>query len=452
MRTEKNELSLLGFRALSSKRASCVFRWALAALACLTAFSLSLGFVSPAVAQSTAWGGNGLNIKTVAIVNDEAITNLDLLARQAFMKLAGDIDEATPEAEKFRLSLEQLIEERIRIQEARKGGVVLTETDLMARAEALAKRQKKTVEQYLVDLEKQGVPRSTFLEKIRAQDVWQKLIVKKLPSAGVINPSDLDEEIKAQKARTGEIEVRVAEIFLSTLGQDKDQVALNVNTLLELMKSGETFDSLAKQYSQAPSQAEDGLRDWAPIEDFEPALQKVFATTEVQNKPLVIDGETGVWIIALLGKRKVGQKKAKTLMDIKQLFLKLPQNIQNVEAQRKLAVAAQVTQSVQGCSNFNDAMISFGDQGSGDLNQIDISTLPAQVAQILGRIDIGRPTPPLPVPNGASIFMVCSKNDQFETVEDAEIRRSIIASKAERFAERYYREIRRKAFIELLGS
>ncbi len=429
-------------------------------LLCLALVSAGLGAfplrTSQAWAQQaplTQASGVAYTIQTLVVVNDEAITNVDLDARIRFVALTTNRPYTDAlRQELYQTALDALIDESLQLQEAKKGGVEIADSEVMSFVTNMAQQNKQSAEQFLGGLRANGVDPATFMRQIRARSAWQKLIVKRLPGSQIIDRDELAAEIEAEKAKAGQVERDVYQIYLPYAGQAPEQVMAQAQALMQAMAARQLrFTEAAKQYSQGPAAPQGGSLGWLTDADLPAVIADAVRKLDASGISQPVQGPDGIYLVAVRDQRTIGQKQGRSIFDLKQLFLRLPANQGSLEGQQKLALAQRVIQSVKGCAAFNEAMISAGDQGSGDLNGIDLATLPEQVAAILTQLPIGQPSPVLPVPNGASIFMVCNKRNEIESVEEGEIRSRLIAAKAERYAERLLRELRRQAFIEYKG-
>lgn len=411
-----------------------------------------------AIGMPTAWaqqspslqGGVSYTIRTLVVVNDEAITNVDLDARIRFLALTSNRPyNETLRKELYQSALDALIDESLQLQEAKIGNVEVSDADVMGFVGKMAEQNRQGPEQFLAGLRSNGVDPATFLRQIRARSAWQKLIVKRLPGSQIIDRDELAAEIEAEQAKAGQVERDVYQIFLPYAGQAPDQVVAQATALYQALGANQLrFTDAAKQYSKGPAAPQGGSLGWLADSELPEAIAASVRGLEARGISQPIQAPDGVYLVAVRDQRTIGQKQGRSVFDLKQLFLRIPANQNSLESQQKLALAQRVTQSVQGCAAFNEAMISAGDQGSGDLNGIDLATLPEQVAAILTQLPVGKASPVLPVPNGASIFMVCNKRNEVENVKEEEIRARLIGAKAERYAERLLRELRRQAFIE----
>ncbi len=409
--------------------------------------------LAPQAALAQQASGVSYSITPIVVVNDEAITNVDLDARIRFLALTNNrpYNDALRQ-EFYQRALDELVDEILQLQEAKKAGVEISDEEVNKFVTGLAQQSKQSPEQFLGGLRQAGVDPNTFLRQVRARSAWQKLVIKRLPASQIIDRDELKSEIEAEKARAGQVERDIYQIYLPYAGQDPAQVMAQAQGLIQAMGAGQLrFTQAAKQYSKGPAAAAGGSLGWLVEADLPALIAPAVKALGKGGISPPIQADDGIYLVAVRDQRTVGQKQGRSVFDIKQLFLRLPANTNSLEAQQKLALAQRVTQGVAGCAAFNEAMISAGDQGSGDLNGIDVTTLPQQVAAVLSQLPIGRASPVLPVPNGASIFMVCNKRNEVEEVEEGEIRTRLIAAKAERYAERLLRELRRQAFIEVKG-
>jgi peptidyl-prolyl cis-trans isomerase SurA len=82
-------------------------------------------------------------------------------------------DEVMPKLRKD--AREELIDERLKLQAAKKGGIEISDADAKSLVEALAARNSMTYEQFADHLKRQGVNIATMIEKLRAQKAWSQL-------------------------------------------------------------------------------------------------------------------------------------------------------------------------------------------------------------------------------------------------------------------------------------
>ena len=116
-------------------------------------------------------------ITIVAKVNNEIITNLDLENR---LKMALDLSKLPDEeAIKNRLQprvLDGLINEALKIQEANRLGIFVTNQEVTQQINRLESRLKVKKNTLLSSYKEKDIPSITILNQIRSQLLWEKLI------------------------------------------------------------------------------------------------------------------------------------------------------------------------------------------------------------------------------------------------------------------------------------
>jgi peptidyl-prolyl cis-trans isomerase SurA len=87
---------------------------------------------------------------------------------------------------------------------------------------------------------------------------------------------------------------------------------------------------------------------------------------------------------------------------------------------------------------------------SGSLGKLKISALPAVVQSAIRDLEIGRPSSPVRNENGLAVLMVCERTGQNTEQEQREqIERMITLQRLDVAAQRYLRDLRRAAFVEV---
>jgi peptidyl-prolyl cis-trans isomerase SurA len=132
-------------------------RLAFSALISIAAFSATVG-ATPAQAQSVA-----------AMVNGEPITNFDIDQRMRLMALSNQKGSR-------KQVLEDLIDEKVKIKEAKKYGVNPTAADIDSSYASMSQRMRMSPEQLTKTLAGRGIRPETLRERIRADMVWSSLV------------------------------------------------------------------------------------------------------------------------------------------------------------------------------------------------------------------------------------------------------------------------------------
>lgn len=154
-----------------------------ATIAAVVALSPAVvAFIAPAQAAST--------IKV--IVNDQAITTMDVQARTRLLQLAMRL----PAGAAAKTAQEELIDEQLRLQDGARRGIVVSEDAVIAALTSIATRSKMTLPQFERALSSGGVPIKTFKDRIRAQMVWGRIVRAKIQQDIKTESADLIQQMR----------------------------------------------------------------------------------------------------------------------------------------------------------------------------------------------------------------------------------------------------------------
>jgi peptidyl-prolyl cis-trans isomerase SurA len=138
-----------------------------------TTFSHRLWSFIPcgAVALVLIGGASPLHAQTVAVmVNGEPITNYDIEQRS---KLTFLTTHKQPDRQQV---IDELIDEKVKIREAKKFGVDPTATDIDQSYAAMSSRMRISPDQLTKTLENQGIRADTLKARLKAEMVWTSLV------------------------------------------------------------------------------------------------------------------------------------------------------------------------------------------------------------------------------------------------------------------------------------
>lgn len=209
--------------------------------------------------------------KTVASVNNEIITLDDfqkkagpLLAQYEQMYKGEDAKEKMKGLKKELLN--QMVEEKLLRQEAKKQSIVVTKQDIEKGVGEVKKRfsPDNNYKEYKVELERQGYTEKSFEKDIKEQLMVMKLIEREVKEK-VTAPTD--EEIKKyyddhkdEMKQTEQVKARHILIRLDEKADMKAQSAAlkRIQEVQEKIRKGEDFAALAKEYSDDPGSKSNG--------------------------------------------------------------------------------------------------------------------------------------------------------------------------------------------------
>lgn len=255
---------------------------------------LGVAGTSGAVAQETPF-------QPVAIVNDVPITGFDLGQRAQILLALGfppsDQEGLRQEA------LNQLIDERLKLQATRDMKIDVTPEMIEGGIEAFAEQTGMSADNFRSRLKAQGVSDQALSDMARAEIGWLQVIRARFSDR--VTPDEAD--IEAELARIGGAgaEYHVLEIGLpfDAAGRGEAETRELAEELSRSLGSGSSFEQAVARYSASPSRERGGDVGWISTDGMPPELRQELAGLEVGqvSRPLPVSG--GISILKLVDKR-----------------------------------------------------------------------------------------------------------------------------------------------------
>lgn len=183
----------------------------------------------------------------VVLVNDEPITTYDVSQRMLFMQVTARQGTGAQEREK---TIEELITERLQLQEAKKEGIIIDEGQVNEVIDNIARRNNLTGEQLSQALQQRGINIKTLKDRIKASLAWRSLIKKKFRYQVIVGEADVEKALASgavdgEAAGTGreKTEFQLQRVLLDT-GANADQKVLAAR-LVEAEALRSRFNSCA---------------------------------------------------------------------------------------------------------------------------------------------------------------------------------------------------------------
>lgn len=140
---------------------------------------------------------SGAQAQNVAVfVNGEPITQLDIDQRSKLLEASSPTHKAPTRQE----VLDELIDEKLKVREAKRWGIDPSNSDVDAAFTAAAQRFHQSTEQFVQTLTKAGVTPQTFRARLRADLVWQPLVRGRYQSSLEIYDQDILAEMLNKKS------------------------------------------------------------------------------------------------------------------------------------------------------------------------------------------------------------------------------------------------------------
>lgn len=421
------------------RRGALLIAWLLAAL---TAAGIAAG---PATAQEVH--------RIAAVVNDDIISAHDLQERLKFIIATSNLPDG-PETRR-RLTtqvLRGLIDERLRLQEAARLNIEVTDEeidDAIARVEA---QNKMRPGQFRAFLARRGIGEDTALAQIRAQIAWAKAIRRKFSGQVSIGEEDIDIVLRRFQESQGRFEYRVAEIFIGAGSPDEELTAReSAERLADQARAGGDFAALARQFSQGAAAAVGGDIGWVLEGQLAAELDAALGDMAPGQIAGPIRTLSGYHVLLLRDRRQVlTAAPEETVFDLRQLLFPLPKDADPAAVASQSDLASLVAESAGDCADFTRLAQETGSPLPADPGRIKAGDMAPQLREIALRTEAGKTSVPLQTPAGILVFMVCDRTAPTANLPTrAEIRERLTNEQVEMLARRYLRDLRFAALVDL---
>ena len=244
--------------------------------------------------------------RIAAVVNDEAISFNELDARLKLVMESSGMQD-TPETRK-RLAdqmISVLVDETIRLQEAKNLELEITEDEINQGVAALAAQNQMPPDQLTGMLEARGIKMSTLYKQIKSQIAWTKVISRKIRPQIDITDRDINAELERMKASVGKTQFLVSEIYLPVDKQEEDkkvrQTALEIKR--QAAENPNSFPQLARQFSRAAGAEKGGDIGWIQQGQLQEAMNAALTNLNAGQISQPVRSLTGYHIYFMRNKK-----------------------------------------------------------------------------------------------------------------------------------------------------
>ena len=395
-------------------------------------------------------------LKIAAVVNDDVITQLDVYMRLRLAMLSARLED-TPEQRQKLLPqvMRTLIDDHLKLQEAKSEGVTVGDGDVNNRIDNLAKKNGMSRADFESMLGSNGVLVTALADQMRADVSWNRLVQRKLRPTIIITDEEINEAMAQQKAAQGKLEYHLSQIFLA-VDAPKDQPAVmqSAQRLLEQLQTGADFASLATQFSQDTSAAEGGDIGWIRIDQAESALARELAQVgpgaAAKGKIIgPIQTAGGIIVDRIEDVRTVNGSSvvAPGSVHLVRLLWPLAPNAADKEVEAAQEQADGYSGKTRTCDEFQRLQPSGAN--FADFGRVALGDMPPEIREIATNQEIGAPTKGIRGDGGIAVFVVCDRGDSNGQVSRVAIADRLAQERLETLARGYLSDLRRAAYIDI---
>ncbi len=247
----------------------------------------------------------------VAVVDASPITNHDVRQRalelQAQARQQGNTLERTPALLKD--ALEKLINERALLQLAESQGVVIDAVTLNQALERVAAQNQMSLDAWRKKLATEGTNVQRWQQSIKDQLTLQRLTERNVPPRIRTSDAEIDAVIseRMQARANTNPNIELAHILIATPERasfsELSQLQARAQGVLQRLQSGESFASLAKEFSNSAEREQGGLMGLRPMDRYPTLFAETAEKLSVGELSPVLRSGAGFHILKLVSKQ-----------------------------------------------------------------------------------------------------------------------------------------------------
>ncbi len=247
--------------------------------------------------------------RPVATVNKSLITAYDVDQRARILVALGA--EGTP-AELGSVALDQLIEDRLKLEAATNAGFDATPEVVAEGLAQVSERLGVSAEEFQRRMNDAGISDQALEDLVTGQMLWRDVVRTRFLGRIELGEAQIDEELALRAPGAGGTRYRFQEIGLplSVQGRTPAETRALADELYRELSAGGDFTAAVRTYSRARSAEVDGDVGWVSAADLPPVLlRQVIDLPEgsvLPPQPV----EQGITLLKLVAREDVAQAAA----------------------------------------------------------------------------------------------------------------------------------------------
>ena len=387
-------------------------------------------------------------VKIIAKVNNEIITNIDLENRLKMAMYASNLPNDKEIKERLRPRvLDSLIDESLKLQDANRLGVFITTQEVMEHINRLEKRNNMEMNSLLNIYKNEEIPEITILNQIRSQLLWEKILYGIVIKNITVSEKNIIETYNMLLKKSGEVEYNLSEIFISINNLEAEQ---RINSIYSRINT-QNFLPLAEQFSDGVVLSGNFENNWVRESLLEDSIKDGVSKLNVGQISLPIKTSAGYHIILLNDKRQTKKiKENQTIYDLSQILFKIDAQKKKDSEEYYKGFLSSLRDIVVGCNDLKKLIDEIPEGYGGKLGKIDSKSIEKSFLKVLENLPVGILSDAVITDDGVHGLMLCSPvvnntYEEFKNSIEGRLRNKKIDSAAQSLLSR----IKRKALIEL---
>lgn len=330
------------------------------------------------------------DFSTVITVNGVPISAWELDQRVRFLTVLRAPGDIPAEAQK------SLIEDRLRLVEARRLGLEATEEEIAAGMTEFAARANLSSEEFVAALNEAGIDYETFRDFVIAGVSWRKVVSERFRGTFTVSQAEVERAIAPESGRGSGARVLVSEIVIPAEGGDMLSARREATLIATELGEGRlSFAEAARRHSGSPSRENGGALGWMPATNLPPGVRAQLSGLGpgAITQPVAVPG--GVAIFQIRGLDAEGTDKPTGIrVEYARLSLSGPDDVARLAARVRTCDDLHTFARAEGLPRVVQQTVPE-------------SALPRDIAGTIAALDVNEGTA---IGGGTQFVMVCERS------------------------------------------
>ena len=366
----------------------------------------------------------------LAVVNDSPVSSYDVEVRMKLLELQqpGFLQSA-PKGDLQKQVLEQLINEKIKAQEAARRGISVSDSDVAKALLQIEKQFNLPAGGLKEVLKKEKIPFGAVQAQLQSDLLWLQLMQQEQLPVQPISDKAVQYRLGMIKRELSKPAYMVSEIWV----QDEKRA----NEIFNILAQGGDFSGTAHKYSNAPSALQGGAIGWIKDNYYPTEVDTVLKQMNENQLSYPIKTKNGYALLYLHAKRE-GLQNDIAIWELAQMAL----------PKEKAAQLSALMKALPDCDSF----INFAGKNalpqSIQRGQVAPEQLSPQIQETLKKYPLHTLIGPMQTSTYDIYFMKCGETTKSLIPPEEVVRAQLGAEQIELMSSKILKDIKRRAVVD----
>lgn len=391
-----------------------------------------------------------------AVVNEDVIliSELQRATGNFLAQFAGKEQQLPPLPVLERQILDRLVVSRLQIERANEMGIRIGDVELEQAVQSVASNNRMSVDQLRQQIALDGTTFDQFRRDLRNEILIQRLRQRVVQSRVAVSDTEID---LALAARGEDRQVHLAHIQVAlpdaATPEQIETASKKIAGIKALIDKGEMdFTAAAIRYSDAPNALQGGDLGWRGMSEIPNLFTRTVQTMKDGDISQPVRGPAGYQLIRLIESRETGRSTV-TEYRARHMMIRTSEVVSSEQARAKLeTLRARIAkgESFEKLARENSEDTATRDAG-GDMGWFQQEAWGGGVAKQIVELEDGKVSPVFQSEAGWHMIERTATRTQDVTEESRrnQVREVIARRKGEEEFERFLRQLRSEAFIDV---